>query len=151
MNVPVLFFGEAIEQQLGFATAADGTRIAYATSGNGPPIMHVLSINTDLINGQHSPIYDNDGLVAMSSRHNFFVRYDGRGMGLSDRDVDDFSYTVDITADQFGQEEVIVCTVSDWHENHPPKQTERLVYDTHLWAQWCAEIYSMVVSELTDT
>ena len=60
-------------------------------------------------------------------------------------------YTVDITADQFGQEEVIVCTVSDWHENLPPKQTERLVYDTHLWAQWCAEIYSMVVSELTDT
>ncbi len=117
MNVPVLFFGEAIEQQLGFATAADGTRIAYATSGNGPPIMHVLSINTDLMSGQHSPIYDNDGLVAMSSRHNLFVRYDGRGMGLSDRDVDDFSLSARVSdlsavADAAGLERFGILAVS---------------------------------------
>jgi pimeloyl-ACP methyl ester carboxylesterase/DNA-binding winged helix-turn-helix (wHTH) protein len=91
LNAPALFFGEAIQQQLGFATASDGTRIAYATSGTGRPIVYVLTIGTHLENGQSSPFYDHDGLVAMSSRANFFVRYDGRGFGLSDRNVNDYS------------------------------------------------------------
>lgn len=91
LNVPGLFFGDPIEQELGFAQTSDGTRIAYATSGEGSPILHVLTIQTHLESGQNSPIYDNEGLVAMSSRDHLFVRYDGRGSGLSDRDVEDFS------------------------------------------------------------
>lgn len=91
LNVPALFFGEPIEQHLGFTAAADGTRIAYATSGAGPPIVYVLTIGTHLENGQSSPFYDNDRLLAMSSRDHLFVRYDGRGSGLSDRDLEDYS------------------------------------------------------------
>lgn len=92
LSAPSLFFGKPIAQQIGFATTTDGIRIAYATSGNGPPILQILSVGTHLENGQSSPIYDNEGLLAMSSRSNRFIRYDGRGTGLSDRDVgDDFS------------------------------------------------------------
>ena len=90
LNAPQLYFGDAIEQELGFVTTPDGTRIAYATSGEGPPIVQVQASNTHLQSGQSSPMFDNDGLVAMSSRDHLFVRYDGRGFGLSDRDVDDF-------------------------------------------------------------
>ncbi len=91
MNLPALYFGEAIEQELAFTTTADGVRIAYATSGEGSPIVQVMGAHTHLESGQSSPIYDNNGLVAMTSREHMFVRYDGRGFGLSDRDVDDFS------------------------------------------------------------
>ena len=95
LNTPALFFGEPIEQELGFATASDGMRIAYATSGAGPVILQVMSVNTHLQSGQSSPIYDNDGLLALSSRNNLFVRYDGRGTGLSDRAVRTFHFPPD--------------------------------------------------------
>jgi pimeloyl-ACP methyl ester carboxylesterase/DNA-binding winged helix-turn-helix (wHTH) protein len=91
LNAPQLVFGKAIEQELGFTMSDDGTRVAYATSGAGSPVVYVLSIGTHLENGQSSPFYDNEGLLALSSRNHFFVRYDGRGFGLSDRDVADFS------------------------------------------------------------
>jgi pimeloyl-ACP methyl ester carboxylesterase len=91
LNAPVLYYGEPIDQQIGFATTPDGTRIAYATSGEGPPIVQVIGWGTHLESGQESALYDTLGVLAMSSRDHLFVRYDGRGFGLSDRDVDDFS------------------------------------------------------------
>ena len=91
LNAPVLYYGESIEQQLGFATTPDGTRIAYATSGEGLPIVQVIGWLTHLESGQDSALYDTKGLLAMSSRDHLYVRYDGRGFGLSDRDVDGFS------------------------------------------------------------
>jgi pimeloyl-ACP methyl ester carboxylesterase len=91
MNVPALYFGASVEQELAFTTSADGTRLAYATAGEGLPILHVLSRNTHLEKGQNAPMYDNDGLVALSARDNLFVMYDGRGVGLSDRNVEDHS------------------------------------------------------------
>ena len=88
-----LYFGASVEQELAFTSSEDGTRIAYATTGQGPPILHVLSRNTHLEKGQNAPMYDNDGLVALSARNNLFIMYDGRGVGLSDRDVEDHSLT----------------------------------------------------------
>jgi len=91
MNMPGLFIRDLVDQQLGFVTTPDGTRIAYATSGQGPPIVQVLGFGTHLESGTSSPLYDNQGLLAMSSRDHLFVRYDGRGFGMSDRDINDFS------------------------------------------------------------
>ena len=93
MNAPGLILGDPIEQELGIVTTPDGIRIAYATSGEGPPIVQVLGFGTSLgfQKDHESPLYDNTFLLAMSSRDHLFVRYDGRGFGLSDRDVDDFS------------------------------------------------------------
>ena len=88
LNAPVLYYGEPIDQQIGFTTTLDGTRIAYATSGEGPPIVQVIGFGTHL---ENDTLYDTIGVLAMSSRDHLFVRYDGRGFGLSDRDVDDFS------------------------------------------------------------
>jgi hypothetical protein len=61
--------GTPIEQQVGFATAADGTRIAYATTGEGPPIVIVLGWATHLREGFNSPTYDQQGLLALTSEH----------------------------------------------------------------------------------
>jgi len=90
LTVPRIF-GNPIEQKIGFATTSDGVRIAYATTGEGPPLIAVLGWATHLERGIMSPLYDPEGWIPWASRNHLFVRYDGRGFGLSDRDVEDFS------------------------------------------------------------
>jgi class 3 adenylate cyclase/pimeloyl-ACP methyl ester carboxylesterase len=85
------YFAHPIEQTIAFAHTSDGVRIAYATTGQGPAIVNVLGWATHIEGGFNSPLYDAAGLLPMSSAHHLFVRYDGRGFGLSDRDVKDFS------------------------------------------------------------
>jgi class 3 adenylate cyclase/pimeloyl-ACP methyl ester carboxylesterase len=80
-----------LPQDLGFATTSDGVRIAYATTGKGPPLVYVVGWGTHIEDGITSPLYDAEDLLPMTSRRHFFVRYDGRGFGLSDRNVTDFS------------------------------------------------------------
>ncbi len=90
LNLPKLV-GAPIEQKLGFATTSDGVRIAYATTGEGPPLVFVLGWATHLQDGMGSPLYDASGFIVHFSEHGTLVRYDGRGFGMSDRDVSDFS------------------------------------------------------------
>ncbi|MEJ2088740.1 MAG: alpha/beta fold hydrolase, partial [Gammaproteobacteria bacterium] len=138
LRFPALFFGEPIDQRIGFTETMDGVRIAYATSGVGEPIIHILTVGTHLESGQSSPIYDNDGLVALSSRNNLFVRYDGRGTGLSDRGVDDYALQarlsdLEAVIDTLGLQRFGVLAVSAggqvaiaYTANHPERVT-RLV------------------------
>lgn len=83
--------GMRYEQQIGFATTSDGVRIAYATAGKptGPPVLLVLGWFTDLEKGSNSPGL-NPWIPALLEEHRV-VLYDGRGFGLSDRGIDDFS------------------------------------------------------------
>lgn len=85
------WFGDPIEQRIGFAQTSDGVRIAYATTGAGPPIVLVLGWATHLERGVMSPMYDRFGWIAQMSERNTLVRYDGRGFGMSQRDATDFS------------------------------------------------------------
>jgi len=75
-----------MEQQIRFCTTSDGVRIAYATVGQGYPLVRVLGWFTHLEYEWKNPLWrpTNEGLAA---RHQF-VRYDGRGTGLSDRNVE---------------------------------------------------------------
>ncbi len=90
LNVPSLFF-DPIEQQIGFATTTDDVRIAYAVTGNGPPLVIAIGWATHLEEGMNSPTYDGQGLLAMTSEQFTVIRYDGRGFGLSDRNIKDLS------------------------------------------------------------
>ena len=80
--------GEA-RQQIRFCTSPDGVRLAYATSGAGPPLVKAANYLTHLEHDWQGPVW-RPWLQALGRRHTL-VRYDTRGSGLSDRDVDDFS------------------------------------------------------------
>lgn len=75
-----------MEQEIRFCTTEDGVRIAYATSGTGPPLIRVSNWFTHVEFDRASPIWAH--WFQELSRHHQLVRYDARGTGLSDRDVD---------------------------------------------------------------
>jgi pimeloyl-ACP methyl ester carboxylesterase len=78
-----------VNQQIRFCKSFDGTRIAYAVSGNGPPLLKAPHWLTHLEYEWHSPIWR--PWIEALAREYTLVRMDERGCGLSDRDVGEFS------------------------------------------------------------
>jgi len=76
-------------QEVRFCTARDGTRIAYAVHGRGPALVRTATWLTHLEYDWESPVWKH-WLAALGETHTL-LRYDERGCGLSDRDVEDFS------------------------------------------------------------
>ena len=79
-------------QRLGFCAAADGVRLAYATSGTGPPLVKAANWLTHLDYDWASPVWAH-WWRTLSQRHRL-IRYDERGCGLSEWDVPDASYSL---------------------------------------------------------
>jgi pimeloyl-ACP methyl ester carboxylesterase/DNA-binding winged helix-turn-helix (wHTH) protein len=77
-------------QEIRYCTTSDGVRLAYATSGSGPPLVKASNWLTHLDFEWGSPIWRH--WYAELSRHHQLVRYDERGNGMSQRDVDDVSF-----------------------------------------------------------
>jgi pimeloyl-ACP methyl ester carboxylesterase len=73
-----------------FCTASDGVRIAYSTIGHGPPIVRAGNWVTHL--ELDWGIATRRELVETLAQNRTVVRYDQRGNGLSDWDVDDISF-----------------------------------------------------------
>lgn len=71
-------------QDLRFCTSYDGTRLAYARTGSGAPLVKAANWLSHIEYDWSSPIWRHwiEGL----SRHRTLWRYDERGCGLSDRD-----------------------------------------------------------------
>jgi pimeloyl-ACP methyl ester carboxylesterase/DNA-binding SARP family transcriptional activator len=76
-------------QTIGFCVAEDGVQIAYATIGEGPPLVKAANWLNHLEQDWQSPIWG--GTFAGLARHHRLIRYDERGNGLSDWDVPDIS------------------------------------------------------------
>src|ERR1700752_3959220 len=73
-----------------FTTASDGVRLAYAISGNGPPLFRVPTWFSHLEHDWESPLLRH-WLVELGRRHTL-VRSDDRGCGLSDWNAADLSF-----------------------------------------------------------
>ena len=76
-----------MKQDIRFCTTADGVRIAYATSGEGMPIVRPGHWLTHLEYDLDSPIWGHV-IQGLSEQHQL-VRYDPRGTGLSQRNVEE--------------------------------------------------------------
>jgi pimeloyl-ACP methyl ester carboxylesterase/DNA-binding CsgD family transcriptional regulator len=75
-------------QQVSFCRSADGARIAYARHGSGPPLVIATCWLSHLQYDWQSPVWRH--FLAALGEIATVVRYDERGHGLSDWDVDDF-------------------------------------------------------------
>ena len=77
-------------QEIRYCTTTDGVRLAYATTGDGPPLVKASNWLTHLDFEWGSPIWRH-WYTALSLHHRL-VRYDERGNGMSQRDVPEVSF-----------------------------------------------------------
>jgi pimeloyl-ACP methyl ester carboxylesterase/DNA-binding SARP family transcriptional activator len=77
-------------QRVQFCTASDGTEIAYACVGEGPPLVKAANWLNHIEYEWESPIWRH--WVRELTREHRLLRYDERGNGLSDWKVDDISF-----------------------------------------------------------
>ena len=78
------------EQEIRFCMAGDGVQLAYARTGSGPPLVKTGNWLTHLEFDFESPIWRH--LYRELSQHFTLIRYDARGNGLSDREVENVSF-----------------------------------------------------------
>jgi len=128
----------APEQRIGFCTAPDGVRLAYATSGTGPPLVKPPTWITHVEHDWESPVWRH-WLRALSRDHTL-VRFDQRGNGLSDREVEDLSFEswvrdLEAVVDTLGLERFPLIGLSQgcaiaiaYAARHPERVTKLILY-----------------------
>ena len=135
-------------QRVHFCTTTDGVRLAYATSGNGSPLVKASNWLTHLDYDWDSPVWRH-WWQALSRRHTL-VRYDERGCGLSDWDVDSDSYSLEAwvrdletVVDALGLERFPLLGISQggpiaitYAPRHPERVSHVVVYGTCARATW---------------
>jgi pimeloyl-ACP methyl ester carboxylesterase/DNA-binding CsgD family transcriptional regulator len=89
-----------LKHETRFCTAPDGVGLAYAIEGDGPPLVKAGNWMTHLDYDRQSPVWRH--WVRELSRGRTLIRYDERGCGLSDRELEATptldTYVADLTA-----------------------------------------------------
>jgi pimeloyl-ACP methyl ester carboxylesterase/DNA-binding CsgD family transcriptional regulator len=79
-----------VEQRVYFTKSFDGTQIAFAIAGNGPPLVKEPTFMSQLEYDWESPIWRH--WLEEFTRDHTLIRYDKRGTGLSDWNTTDLSF-----------------------------------------------------------
>lgn len=77
-------------QQIHFTNSFDGVRIAYVVTGSGPPLVKAATYMGHMNFDWESPVWGH--WLGELIRERTLVRYDERGTGMSERNVNDFSF-----------------------------------------------------------
>ena len=129
------------EQEIRFTTTADGVSLAYAVSGNGPPIIRVLGHFTHLEVEWEWP--ELRRFWEQLAEQHTVVRYDGRGMGLSDRYPGEFTedtrqLDLEAVVDAIGADRAILLGISEggWTAatyllRHPERVSHLVLYGSY--------------------
>jgi pimeloyl-ACP methyl ester carboxylesterase len=80
----------SLRHEIHFCTASDGVRIAYAEVGAGPPLLKAANWLNHLEYDWESPVWSH--LLRELAAGHRLIRYDARGNGLSDWEVEDISF-----------------------------------------------------------
>jgi pimeloyl-ACP methyl ester carboxylesterase/DNA-binding winged helix-turn-helix (wHTH) protein len=124
------------QQEVHFCTASDNVRIAYASAGQGVTLVKAANWLNHLEYDWHSPIWS--PMLHKLAAECRLVRYDERGNGLSDWDVDDISFEafvrdLETVVDAAGLEKFSLfgisqgCAVSVAYAVRHPERVERLI------------------------
>src|SRR5581483_3596544 len=81
---------QKVEQRVHFTSSFDGTRIAYAIAGNGPPLVKAANYMSHQEYDWDSPVWFH-WLDELTHEHTL-ITSDERGSGLSDWDAQDVSF-----------------------------------------------------------
>jgi class 3 adenylate cyclase/pimeloyl-ACP methyl ester carboxylesterase len=135
-----------MEQQIRFCTTSDGVRIAYASVGQGPPLVRCLGWFTHLECEWENPLWR--AFIDAMSRRYVLVRFDGRGMGLSDRRVSDYSLEAHVrdlegVVDALGLERFALYGLSQggptaitYAVRHPGRVSHLILYGSFARVGW---------------
>jgi pimeloyl-ACP methyl ester carboxylesterase len=77
-------------QTIRYCTTGDGVQLAYSFAGEGPPLIKVANwlnhLEYDWVSPMWAPLFHD------FTRHHQLLRYDSRGVGISDWHVEEFSF-----------------------------------------------------------
>jgi class 3 adenylate cyclase/pimeloyl-ACP methyl ester carboxylesterase len=131
-----------LHQEIKFCIAPDGVQIAYSTVGEGPPLFKSANWLNHLEFDWESPVWRHV-LHALAQDH-CLIRYDQRGNGLSDWDVEDTSFEawvrdLEAVADAAGFERFPLLAVSqgcsvaiDYAVRHPERVSHLVLYGGYM-------------------
>ncbi len=125
-----------LHQEIFFCTSGNDTRIAYAKAGQGSPILKAGNWMNHLEYDWESPVWSH--LLHWLADGRELIRYDARGNGLSDWDVQDISFDafvrdLEAVADAAGVERFALfgasqgCAISIAYAVKYPERVSKLV------------------------
>jgi pimeloyl-ACP methyl ester carboxylesterase/DNA-binding CsgD family transcriptional regulator len=130
--------GAAPPQTIRFCRSPDGVQIAYAVHGSGPPLLVCTCWLSHLQHDWESPVWAH--FLRDLGRFATVIRYDERGHGLSDWDVEDHSLEARIgdleaVADHAGLDRFALMAMSqggppavEYAVRHPERLTRLIFY-----------------------
>ena len=126
------------QQEVQFCMTRDGVQLAYSRVGSGPSLVKTGNWMTHLEFDFESPIWRH--LYRELSRDHSLIRYDARGNGLSDRDVEEVSFEtfvsdLEAVVDTSGLESFALLGISQgcavsiaYAVRHPERVTHLALY-----------------------
>ncbi len=131
----------ALEQEIRYCTTSDGVSLAYAVVGAGPCIVRVLGHFTHLEAEWEWP--DMRRFWERLAERHTVVRYDGRGIGLSERYTGEFTEEtrqrdLDAVIAAVGAEKTVLLGISEggwtaatYAVRHPSRVTHLVLYGAY--------------------
>jgi pimeloyl-ACP methyl ester carboxylesterase/DNA-binding CsgD family transcriptional regulator len=136
-----------MDQTIRFVTAEDGVKLAYASSGKGPPLLKTANWLNHLEFDWQSPVWLH--WFDAFSTHNTLYRYDIRGTGLSDWVDSKLSFEqqvadLELVADSAGLERFALLGISqgasvaiEYAARHPERVSQLVLHGGYVlgWAK----------------
>lgn len=127
-----------MEQQIQYCTMSDGVRLAYSIIGQGPPIVRTSHWFAHLEHDLESPLYRH--FMLDLARCHRLLRYDARGIGLSQRDNIEVTFErwiddLETVVDRAGLDKFILFGLSQgaaqaiaYAARHPDRVTHLIIF-----------------------
>jgi len=131
-----------LEQEIRFCRTGDGVTIAYASSGEGTPLVRAANWLTHVDHDWNSSVWRH-WLVDLSRNHRL-IRYDERGCGLSDWDIEPPTFEswirdLEAVVDSAGVERSPLIGISRagpvaiaYAMRHPERVSKLVLYGTYV-------------------